>query len=346
MQEEISLREIIETIWNGKWIIIVTTIVSMLISGIFSFFILSPTYEAVSTISLGTNSAGQEEGQQQHLNSYADSVKTDIAINRLIEKLKLNRNEYSINSIRESINVEVVTNTNVMKLKVKGKDPSTITNIANLLAFELGARIEISDRSQKIVEFKNRLIEIDDSMNISKKELEESNNQLKENPEKLLTKQIVADEPYIQSILEETTPDSNKELGAMQLDSESINPVYSTLKERIAVTTINLAMLSAEKGNLETDILKNEVKIEELEQKMDEVKLKTLKSERMLDGFNAVFISPAIKSTDPVGPKKLLNIMIAAIVGVMLSIMYVFVRDYWRSSSVPRSTGSGISVSS
>jgi capsular polysaccharide biosynthesis protein len=346
MQEEISLREILETIWNGKWIIIVTTMVAILISGTFSFFILPPTYEAISTIRIGTDSIGQEEGRQQNLNSYADSVMTDVAINRLIEKLNLDRNEYSINSIRNSINVEVVKDTNVMKLKVKGSEPLTITNLSNLLAFELGARIEISDRSQKIVEYRSKLIQLEDSISIAKKELEESNNQLKENPEKLVTKQIVADEPYLQSILEESTQDSNKALGALQLESENINPVYSTLKERIAVTTINLAMLSAEKKNLETDIPKNEITIEELEQKMDDVKLKTLKSERILSGFNAVFISPSIEPIDPVGPKKSLYVAVAAVIGILFSMMIVFVRQYWRNTSKPRSKNNGTTISS
>src|SRR5690554_4949022 len=100
MKEEINLREIIESVWNGKWIIAVLTIIAMLISGIVSFFIIEPTYEAISTIRLGNNGEGQVAGQQLYLNSYAESVRTDVAISRLIEKLKLDIDKYSINSIR------------------------------------------------------------------------------------------------------------------------------------------------------------------------------------------------------------------------------------------------------
>ena len=46
MQEEISLREIIEILLRGKWLIAIITIACMLVSGIFSFFVMDPTYEA------------------------------------------------------------------------------------------------------------------------------------------------------------------------------------------------------------------------------------------------------------------------------------------------------------
>jgi len=336
-QEEISLREIIETIWNGKVIIASITILAMLIAGIYSFFVLPPTYEATSSVRVNT----QEE---LLLSSFAESMKSDVAMNRIIDKLKLDRDIYSINSIRDSIKIEVITDTNIMKLKVAGSSPPTITSIANLLAFELGARIEISDRSQKIVDINNRLFELEDLISIASKELAESNNQLKENPEKIVTKQALADEPYLQSILEQSTTISNKNLGTLQLESENINPVHTVLKERIAATTINLAILLAEKDNIEANILNNESKISDLEQQMDEVKLKTLKSERLLDGLSAVFISPAIEPVNPVGPRKMLNIAIAVVIGVMFSFMIVFVRHYWQNSSMPRATGNGISA--
>ncbi|AYO31451.1 hypothetical protein D2962_13355 [Biomaibacter acetigenes] len=50
MEEEISLRELIEVLLRGKWIIAAITIIAMLVSGIFSFFIISPTYEARTTL--------------------------------------------------------------------------------------------------------------------------------------------------------------------------------------------------------------------------------------------------------------------------------------------------------
>jgi succinoglycan biosynthesis transport protein ExoP len=346
MQEEIRVREIIETIWNGKWIIIVITIVAMVITGVYSYFLLSPTYESVSTIRVGaTSSLVEGEKSQQDLYSYADSVKTDVALNRIIDKLKLDRNEYSINYLRGEINVELVKDSNVMKLRVQGNVPSISTSIANLLAYELGARIEISDRSQKIVESKKRLNELRNLIVINNKEIEETINQLGENPEKLVIKQTLADEPYLQSILEQSTDVSNKDLGALQLQTESINPVYTALKQRIADKAIEVTVNSTEQQNLETIINENETQIEQLEEKIDEVKLTALKSERLLSEFSAVFVSPAMKPVAPIGPRKLLNVTVAAIFGVIFSLIFVFARQYWRNTSEPRYANKGVNIS-
>jgi len=334
MQEEISLREIMLTIWGGKWIVVISTITAAILAGVISFYILSPTYEAQTTIRIGNGSVSDEQGN--NLYALAESLKTDVAMKRVIDKLNLDNEDYSINSIRNSINVEIVKDTSVMKLKVTGQDPSAITNIANIMAFELGARIEISDRSQWIVDSKKRLGELDNLIEISKQAIEEANKQLDQNPEKLITKQALAEEPYLQSVLKESSSISNKALGAVQLETETINPVFSILKETIAVTAIDLVRMVSEKQNLQAEILTNESKINELEQQIVKEKLRTMTSERLLDGFNAVFISPAIEPIVPIGPKKVQNIALAAIVGFIFSIIAVFLRSYLKASDVVR----------
>ena len=46
IMEEISLREIIEVLLKRKWLIVGVTLLAIIISGIFSFFVLKPVYEA------------------------------------------------------------------------------------------------------------------------------------------------------------------------------------------------------------------------------------------------------------------------------------------------------------
>jgi Chain length determinant protein. len=52
MEEEISLRELLEIIWKGRKLIVSITIISVLIAGILSFFVIKPTYEASTTLSV------------------------------------------------------------------------------------------------------------------------------------------------------------------------------------------------------------------------------------------------------------------------------------------------------
>lgn len=50
MEEEISLREIIETLLKWKGLIAGITVITLVISGVVSFFVLAPTYEARATL--------------------------------------------------------------------------------------------------------------------------------------------------------------------------------------------------------------------------------------------------------------------------------------------------------
>ena len=107
MEEEISLRELIEIILRGKWIIAAITIIAMLISGIFSFFVISPTYEARSTLMVSplvqkSPAPGQDSAYdtllsylsqypQMSLETYRVQVTNPHILNQVIKDLDLDR---------------------------------------------------------------------------------------------------------------------------------------------------------------------------------------------------------------------------------------------------------------
>ncbi|HEX7056895.1 MAG TPA: Wzz/FepE/Etk N-terminal domain-containing protein [Bacilli bacterium] len=336
MEEEISLREIIETVWNGKWIITVVTVAAMIISGILSFFVLPPTYEATSLVRF---SIPQVEGQTVNINtimnSFTETTKSGAAINRIISKLQLDKKGYTVSALKNAVQVQPIKDTNVIRISVKGKNAEDITLIANLLAFELGARAEISDRAGKIVNAKNELIDVEEQIKTAQSQLADAQKQLSATPEKLITKKSLASDPYLQSVIAESTGNSSKNSGALQLIDEEINPLYTALTAKISDVQLQLTDLNAQKANLQNEISVNEQEIAKLETQIENEKLKSKSSERLLSGFNAVFITPALQPNEPVGPKKLLNIAIAAVVGAMLSVLAVFLRQYWISTSKP-----------
>lgn len=323
MQEEISLREIIEILLRGKWLIAIITIACMLVSGIFSFFVMDPTYEARSLVRVNS------EESAEVLKSLIESSKSDVSMNRIIEKLGLDRDIHSIRSLQNRIDLAMTNAADVAQITVKGTDPQLITNIANQMAFELGARIEISDRSSIIVESKKLLEEKEREMAVYESELNEVQYQLSVTPEKLVTSRVVADDPYLQSVVAEEGQVNNREAGALQMISEEINPVYTELKARLTNIAIELKKKESEIVNLERLIAENEETIEQLESYIDNDRLTITSSLRLLDGMSAVFVSPAIVPDVPVGPNKLLNLVVAAIAGVIISIIIVFFRHYW-----------------
>jgi capsular polysaccharide biosynthesis protein len=341
MQEEISLREILETIWNGKILIAEITVIAVIIAAIFSLWVIAPTYEATSTVRIVNNT----EGSEGMLNSFVESAKSDVSINRIVEKLKLDRSEHSLNSIRKAIQIQAVEGTSMIRIKVTGEDPEMITNVANTLVFDLGARMEISDRSVEIVNDRNPLLNLDDSMAVNEIELAEVQEQLANTPEKLTTRQSLSDAPYLQSVVEGSENMNGREAGSLSFTSEEVNPLYTSLKSRFSDVTIALSKQAEERRIIEASIHRNEETIQQLENQMNDERLRTVNSERMLNGFKAVFISPAFEPNQPVGPNKTLNVAIAFVVGLMLSIMIVFVRHYWHNSSTSvSSTGNEMSM--
>lgn len=327
MQEELSLREVMKIIWKGKWIIAIITAICIAFSGFASFFLMDPTFEAASTVRIGAEANGQTEGPV--ISTFSETILSDVSIQNMIEKLALDPTVYSINSIRNNTETVVIEKANVMTFKVKGTDPKTITQLANIMAFELGARVEISERAKTIVEASNRIRNLEQQIQIYNKEIEEVQEQLLITPERLVTKETVSDNPYLQSIIEERLNSAGSQVGQIALEREEINPVHTKLQDRLKELQIGLARLNTEMVTLQQEITKNEQLIAELDTQNYDGMLATTTTNRIMNDFSAVFISPALVPTDRVSPSHTLNLAVGAVVGLFFSLAIVFLRQYW-----------------
>jgi len=331
MEQEINLREIIEIILKGKWIIVTIILIAMLVSAIIGFFVVSPKYESNSLVRIAATT--QDGKQTIDIGVYVESLMSDAEINRIIEKLELDSKKYSISSVRKMIQLEAQQNTNIMKIKVKGSNSLLNTKIANLIAYELGDRFEITAHSQNIVEYQNELKALSDNIVSTKSELEEARNQLKLIPEKQTTNQSLINNSLLQSLVKEASNASTKDIIGIQVEDETINPAYTAIQEQIAAISISLTKLQAGEDLVKTKIKESSDRIAILDNQIQQDKLSLRISERLLDGYQAVFISPAIQSDVPTGPNKLLYMGIAVILGGMIGVVIVFFRHYMRTTS-------------
>ena len=55
-------------------------------------------------------------------------------------------------------------------------------------------------------------------------------------------------------------------------------------------------------------------------------------------------IAPAMEPINPVGPRKMLNIAIAMVLGGMVSVFIAYFREYWVSSDPKAESKSNISI--
>jgi len=328
MDQEISLREIIEVLLKGKWVIISITFIGMLIAAVISLFVLSPVYESNSMVRIAQSN--QDGIKLLDMNTFKESVSSDAAINKLIEKLNLDSSVHTITGIRSQIHAEVVKDINVMKIKVKGKNSLEITNIANLLAYELGTRIDSTARSQAIVEDQKKLKDLTAEIESTKSQLEEAKKQLKEIPEKQTTVQSIGENPIMTSIIKEGMKRSTSETLDLQMQNETVNPAYTAIQTQTATLSINLTKLVAEEKSIQNRIQENTDKINELGNLIAQEKLSSKISDRLLGGEQAIFVSPALQPTKPIGPNKLMNVIVGAFLGAIFSSLIVFFRNYMR----------------
>jgi uncharacterized protein involved in exopolysaccharide biosynthesis len=177
--EEISLREYIEIILKGKWIIAIFTAVCILLSTIYSVFIMEPTYSAravlmVSPISIKT---GEDQNNkfselveslsqypQMTLDTYKEQVTTPTVLDAVIKELKLDEKyEMTRPGLASSIEIESPKNTNLIYVSVKNTDPQLAADIANTLSNKYVDFIseKLQEQTGKTAEFIEKQLEIE-----------------------------------------------------------------------------------------------------------------------------------------------------------------------------------------
>ena len=152
-EEEISLRELIEALLKGKWVIVSITVVAVLLVGLYSFCIVAPTYESKAIIAVNKiNSAGNQNKEMEGLEGLVDSIaampqinvqsyvsqaKTPVVIRKVMERLGVNFEEVSIAWFTNKINIANIKDTELLEITVKDSDPKKAAEIANVLSEEL-----------------------------------------------------------------------------------------------------------------------------------------------------------------------------------------------------------------
>jgi len=425
MEEEITLRELIEIILRGKWIIAAITITAMLIAGIFSFFIIPPTYEARSTLMVSPlvqSSAPSRQDSaydtllsylsqypQMTLETYRVQVTNPHILNQVIDELNLDREEYSLNTLRNMINVEAIKDTNLIRISVKDKDPEMAARIANTLAPKyvdfLSATLQeqmgksaayiqnqmkeeeknleaateelknflaqpqnvaelqkdIDAKLELITQFKTKLIELDVEEKALKASLESARASLAKEPKYLELDKSILDDPVMAGLASGKTGDMSNAAG-LTVKSQEINENYTLLSAKVADLEVALAGIASQKTALASNIQKTQSELEQLQaalakkqteynrlqqqytiaqetyntflQKYQEARITT--SSKIGDA-NIMIVSPAIVPDSPVAPKKMLNMAIAMVLGLMLGVFVVFFMDYWKNSAEPKS---------
>jgi len=142
VEDEISLRQIIEILRKRAWIIVAITLSAVLVSTIITFFVIDPVYESYTTIMVGkpknrlideNNSITYQEIQTNRLlvSTYREIAKSRTVLEEVIKDLNLN---ISTSQLRGKVDVSLVRDTEIIQITVHDHDPETATKLANAIA--------------------------------------------------------------------------------------------------------------------------------------------------------------------------------------------------------------------
>ena len=139
MEETIDLREYFFILKKKMWIIVTSMIICGLISGIVSFFVLTPVYEAKTSLIVNkevenelaemTTSDDLRFVQQLAL-TYGEIIKSRTVITSTIDKLGL---DMTYEALAGAVSVTNVSDTQIIKISVQHNNPLIATKICNTI---------------------------------------------------------------------------------------------------------------------------------------------------------------------------------------------------------------------
>lgn len=305
MEEEITLRELIEVLLKRKWLIFIITVSITLVAAVFSFFIVKPTYEASTTIAVtdvtpatgffGSNTtvifSDKDSGipifqsdtiekdislllssllryPDMSVNAFKEEITNPTVLMNTINQLKLDPKKYTLDSFKKQISASVLNNTNLIQITVKENDPKLAADIANAIAQN----------------FRNYVIE----------------------------RNAKQTDKLMQTLLE-----------LIDMQNEKIKKV----QDEIANLTSSSDKLEKEQKQKELSLLKNTRDI-----MLEKYNMLELVKESDLGKQSILITSKALVPEKPVAPKKMLNVLIAFILGGMIGVFVAFFMEYWEKT--------------
>jgi capsular polysaccharide biosynthesis protein len=153
MEEEIDLRQYWE-ILRKRWLIVVAIpLIAALTSGIISFFVIKPSYEASTTLIVGKKASEQGQAAAQMLdnnvllaNQQLAKTYATIAQSRTVEEsvIKNLNLPLTVEQLDQLVTIDQVKTTEILEIKIANTNPELAATIANTMAQEFSkAVIEI-----------------------------------------------------------------------------------------------------------------------------------------------------------------------------------------------------------
>lgn len=134
MEETISLKEIFETLRKHVITILISMFAGLAISGIVTFFILTPKYssQAQLIVTLPQSDTANVNTNLQMINTYKDMIVSDLVLNEVKDRLETEDNvKMTAGQIKDAISVNQSQNSQMFSIQATSTNAVTAQQIAN-----------------------------------------------------------------------------------------------------------------------------------------------------------------------------------------------------------------------
>src|SRR5665647_379545 len=165
-EEEISLKELVTILWDGKKLIAAITLICVLFAMVLSFFVIPEKYESSSLLQV----MFKPEETQQTYNSVLKKSNSNTSLLATIDELGLKNKDgspYSITQLKNKITVTNPENTNLIEFIIEDNDPDMATLITNSITNNFITEIErdnlglVAEEAKNEIAKQNALIKVD-----------------------------------------------------------------------------------------------------------------------------------------------------------------------------------------
>jgi capsular polysaccharide biosynthesis protein len=332
-KDEIGLRELFMTLWKRKKMIISLILVVAILAGMFSMFVLSPVYETKLNIIISMPETYSTRYGEYKLpittnDQYINLIlSNDVLINTLRD-MEYNVEEVSVDRLKKRIAVgssEAKTNTvqNSFEVTVSADNPEESLKLAQTLYDNYVKFMDVMTKERAVSFFINNF-----SMSIKSLEnqLDSAKEILSKNEELLAaTPQIIDKGNANIEIQTQLTTNSD-----YVVPVDTLNPNYIKIENDIVENKQSI-------NSIENSIRLNYRYLEELSTEKAAVNkyYETGQAEKLESNVigvveTSVYLpSLPVVPTQKTSPSNALNIIVGAVIGGMLGVMSVLVKEYW-----------------
>jgi len=404
--DEIDLRQYIEVLWHGRWVILAVTLCAMVSAGLVSFFLLDPVYESSVMFTVSLPQEVQESLEDPVITSILGG--TPQAQMRLLQDpailekaaRSLGNGSLTAAALADKVTAKVVGDAGkgdrLVEITVRDSVPEDAQALAKaviesykqylseLVASRLASRkqtiskaladqeaiaLEKVEKVEKLVQESGGSDLITEEINAKtaalanyRWESDQLTSEARAASEalKVLEQQLVAIPHTVQLGWSSGAAGTPQSPGSAAYTMTQVNPAYTSLLEEVSRKRADLAdiqarleatreaipTLEADISRLKGELVRQKAVEEALESALNNAQSRSIELAgelQNLEGQDAKAIvqaavgvvAPATLPTRPSGPRKLLNVAIAGVLGLMVSVFGVFIMHYWRSTPGP-----------